>query len=166
MTQVETAKKLASASTDARVREIQQMTDQALVKTREMEVSPEKIAQQLIPLVESLATVSEEAKSTLKAVQSTAQSLPAAYVENIKTASTEAEVAVTQLTKLILELHAKSLEMASYATQINLHVRRSLWRIAVASGLLASIIPVLLMLGIARANGITPLRLLQLAAGI
>jgi hypothetical protein len=166
MTQVETAKKLASASTDARVREIQQIADQAREKTREMEATPEKIAQKLEPLVESLATISEETKSTLKRVRLAAQNLPAAYAANIKTVSTEAEVAVTQLTKLILEVHEKSLEMASYATQINSYVRRSFWRIAVASGLLVSIIPALLMLGIARANGITPLRLLELAVGI
>src|SRR4051812_13197210 len=121
MTQVEIAKRLASASTDARVREIQQIADQAREKTREMEATPEQIAQKLEPLVESLAKVSEETKSTLKRVQSTARNLPAAYAANIKTVSAEAEVAVTQLTKMILEVHEKSLEMASYAVQINSH---------------------------------------------
>ncbi len=68
MSKTETAKLLASAATDARVRAIQEMTDSALEKTRAIEAVPDQIAVKLIPLVESLASLSEEAKSTLKIV--------------------------------------------------------------------------------------------------
>jgi hypothetical protein len=57
MIQVETVEKLASAPTDARVLEIQQIADNAREKTREMEATPEKIARKLGPLVESRAKV-------------------------------------------------------------------------------------------------------------
>src|SRR5882724_8341256 len=119
MSKSETAKLLASAATDARVRAIQEMTDQALEKTRAIEAVPDRIAGTLIPLAEALASLSEETKSALNAVQETSLNLPEAYAAKIKTVTVEAEIAITHLMRTFLEIHEKSREIATYAKETN-----------------------------------------------
>jgi hypothetical protein len=166
MSKTETAKLLASAATDARVRAIQEMADKAIEKTRAIEAAPDQIAAKLIPLAESLAKLSEDAKSALNAVQETALNLPEAYAAKIKKVTVEAEIAITHFMPTLLEIQEKSLQIASYAKEMNDHVRRSMWWIALVAAGLSTVAPTALMFGISRAARIPAWQLIQSTLGL
>ena len=176
MTNKEIATSLASASADARRREIRAEMDQARDQMIEIMTTHtaaiENLASTLNPVAQSIAqlttearntlgALSHEAKSSLNAVQMTAASLPSSHSVAVKQAAENLEKRVTSLMYLVSDVSNQAKSVSNYAKQVDQRQRRSQLSVAIVTGVIAAMPGTLIGLAIGRAAGMSPVRLLS-----
>jgi len=159
MSKREIAKSLSSASTDARIAEISKATDKILAQTSEI-AAPKTMAQLLVPIAESLSSLSIDAKTALESVSKAVTDLPETYAVKITSMSEAAEKAVTSLLRVTLDVQQQAKKVATYSLEVDKYQRRNIWIAALISAVIVSIPPTIICLAIAKATGNPPMRLL------
>ncbi len=176
MTKKEIAMSLASASADARRREIRAEMDESREQMVEIMAAHtaaiESLAATITPVAQSIAqlttearntlgALSHEAKSSLNAVQMTAASLPSSHSAAVKQTAENLEKRVTSLIYLVTDVSNQAKSVSNYATQVDQRQRRSHLLVAILTGAIAAVPSSLIGLAIGRAAGMSPARLLS-----
>ena len=99
----------------------------------------------------TLSELSQEARSSLNAVQTTALRLPAAHAEAVQRTVTSLEKRTTELFYRSLEIQEQAKKVSNFAAEIDQRQRQSHWRMAVTVGCVASLLPTLAILGLSEA---------------
>jgi ElaB/YqjD/DUF883 family membrane-anchored ribosome-binding protein len=158
MNKRETAKSLASASSELRVSQIEKAADQIVAQTR---AEKETLTQLLQPIAKSLGSLSTDTKETLDSILKTTSELPQAYLKKITEATQAAEKSATSLLRVSLDVQNKATQVAEYARQVDKYHRRQVWLGVGITAMVAAIPPSVLCLAFAAATGYPPSVLLK-----
>lgn len=139
MSRAETARLLAASATQQRVQQISAAMDQMRRDAQELEATPAKIAQHLLPLAEAVAALTEESRRTMAALS---QSMRMAHQQSLASVRRTAETVETtnkRLSGQLLRLESVAQQLEKAAQEAVIESQRSLVRLAIMVGALASL---------------------------